>query len=243
MTPAQQLQAYYDAHREDKVPVEGLININTADLKVLSTLPLIVNPASVCRTTSTRLYGITYRQLNQEMAKAIEYYRDVDGNEDPNIVQPHGPFRSIFELNRVVDLRPGHPLIATGGMGYPAAMLPGFQNGYGLMPIPNTAPVEPDDSLGDLTPSGVATSPTDYAHLDGVRGDYEERNLELTRISNLITTHSDSFTAYILVQGWRDAETPNAQLVVQRRVGYIMDRSQITPQTPDKFVKQAFVNN
>jgi hypothetical protein len=41
----------------------------------------------------------------------------------------------------------------------------------------------------------------------------------------MITTRSDSFTAYIVVQGWRDAETVDAKLEVQRRVGVIIDRS------------------
>ena len=94
--------------------------------------------------------------------------------------------------------------------------------------------------MGDL---GPAELPGGAAIADGVHGDYKERFLQLTRISNLITTRSDSFTCYILVQGWRNAETPQSQLVVQRRVGYIMDRSRITPMTPDKLLKQAFVNN
>ena len=103
--------AFTAKHAEDNAPVDGLININTANWKVLSTLPLIVNPATgrTGRCFGGCSYpGYTFRQLNQEMAKAIEYYRDVDGNEQtsPNIVQPHGPFRSIFELNRVVDVRP-----------------------------------------------------------------------------------------------------------------------------------------
>ncbi len=234
---------YLQQHTEDNVPVDGLININTANWKVLSTLPLIVNPnTGLPDDNAVPGYGATtYRQLNQEMAKVIEYYRDIDGNEDPAIVQPHGPFRSVFELNRVVDTRTTPPrLIIPAGYGYPAGTLPGFQNAYGTLPIPNVPGInEANDSLGDFAPADVPGTLTP----DGVRGDYKERFLQLTRISNMITTHSDSFTCYILVQGWRNAETPQAQLVVQRRVGYIMDRSRITPTTPDKLLKQAFVNN
>jgi hypothetical protein len=79
--------------------------------------------------------------------------------------------------------------------------------------------------------------------LDQSRGDFEERNLALTRISNLITTRSDSFTAYILVQGWRDAETANAALVVQRRLGLILDRSGRTAQGDQSREPQRFPNN
>jgi hypothetical protein len=50
----------------------------------------------------------------------------------------------------------------------------------------------------------------------------------LTRISNLITTRSDSFTVYIVVQGWRNAGTATPELVVQRRAAMIIDRSNVT---------------
>lgn len=53
--------------------------------------------------------------------------------------------------------------------------------------------------------------------------------LALNRISNLITTRSDSFTVYVLVQGWRNAGTANPELVVQRRVMFIADRSSVHP--------------
>ena len=102
-----------DANAEDNVPVEGLVNINTANWKILATLPLVVNPATgVADAAIETTSGLTYRQLNANLAKAIVYYRDVDGNENTNIRQPHGPFRSIYELNRVVDLRPGRPALS-----------------------------------------------------------------------------------------------------------------------------------
>jgi len=61
-----------------------------------------------------------------------------------------------------------------------------------------------------------------------VRLDYEEKYLNLTRISNLVTLRSDCYTAYIQVQGWRDAGSPNARLMVQRRLAFIVDRSRVT---------------
>jgi hypothetical protein len=42
----------------------------------------------------------------------------------------------------------------------------------------------------------------------------------------LITTRSDSFTAYIALQGWRNAGDPNkAEMAVQRRLVVVFDRS------------------
>ena len=254
-------------HAEDDVPIEGLININTASWRVLATLPLVVDPQtglpSDRRATGVPIPylpapasgGATYRELNQELAKAIVYWRDVDANTDPNPNHPkypHGPFRSIYELNQVVDLRgvgyvaPNNP--PPGGMGYANGTLPGFANGYWTVPLAAGTAFEPDDSLGDLGPVNQQGSPNPPT--DGVRGDFKERFLQLDRISNLITTRSDSFTCYILVQGWRDVEpanpnSPQPSLVVQRRVGIIVDRSRVTadPVSAGNITRQAFFNN
>ncbi|MGB7156604.1 MAG: hypothetical protein WBD40_00975 [Tepidisphaeraceae bacterium] len=80
---------------------------------------------------------------------------------------------------------------------------------------------EPGDEQGDLSPRG--------ATMDLVRHDFEERFLLLNRISNLITTRSDSYTCYLLVQGWQNAGTAQATLKTQRRIAFIVDRSQISP--------------
>ena len=64
---------------------------------------------------------------------------------------------------------------------------------------------------------------------DGVARDFKERFLAITRISNMITTRSDSFTAYLLVQGWRNAGTTSATMVSQKRLAFILDRSQVSP--------------
>ncbi len=61
--------------------------------------------------------------------------------------------------------------------------------------------------------------------------DYEEQSLLLTRVSNLITTRSDVFTAYLLLEGWQNAGTPQAELKVSRRQAFFLDRSQTTPGT------------
>jgi hypothetical protein len=55
----------------------------------------------------------------------------------------------------------------------------------------------------------------------------------INRLSNLITLRSDSFTAYVLVEGWRDAYTPDAKRVLQRRKAFIIDRSNVTETNRD----------
>ena len=65
--------------------------------------------------------------------------------------------------------------------------------------------------------------------MDMVRHDHEENYLLANRISNMVTTRSDTFTCYVLVQGWRGAGTDNPELVVQRRRAFVADRSGVTP--------------
>ncbi len=79
---------------------------------------------------------------------------------------------------------------------------------------------DPNDDSGDFSPRGN--------NLDGVRYDFEEQYLLLNRVSNLITTRSDTFTVYILLQGYRNTGTANPELVVERRASMIVDRSRFT---------------
>ena len=64
---------------------------------------------------------------------------------------------------------------------------------------------------------------------DGVRFDFADRFLMVNRVSNLITTRSDTFTCYVLLQGWRNAGTSAATLAVERRSAFFVDRNGITP--------------
>jgi hypothetical protein len=72
--------------------------------------------------------------------------------------------------------------------------------------------------------------------------DFQEQNLALARVSNLITTRSDSYTVYVLVQGWANAGTAGAKLVVQRRAAFIVDRSGMTPANPTLNVTNVSTN-
>jgi hypothetical protein len=78
----------------------------------------------------------------------------------------------------------------------------------------------PGQNQGDWTP-------------DLVQHDFEEHFLLLNRISNMITTRSDSFTVYVLVQGWRGGGTTTPELVVQRRRAFIADRAGLSQTVKD----------
>jgi DNA uptake protein ComE-like DNA-binding protein len=173
---------------EETVPVHGRININTANWRVLATLPIFDNP---------------YNQaVANNLAQAIVYYRDVDdGSMGGAPMHPHGAFQSVGELNNVPGFRTSF----------------GQYNGNFVVSGPHGNNID-----GDLSPNSATLG------ADQVYGDFENQNLALNRISNLITTRSDSFTAYVIVQGWRNAGTQTPQLVVQRRAAFIIDRSTLT---------------
>ncbi len=182
---------------EENVGVHGLININTANWKVLSTVPFTNDPVR-----------------NADIAKAIVNYREFG---DSTIGDPAVPFRSLYDLLKVKGT-------ITGSSG-----LLSFTAMHQFPPSnPDSIPTDPDDRNGDFTPFNYDSSKP--AVLDGVTKDqeFEKQYLIINRISNLLTTHSDSFTAYIIVQGWRNPNTPQAELVVQRRAAMLIDRAGVT---------------
>jgi hypothetical protein len=187
---------------ENLVPVDGLININTAPARVLAALPMVTDAT-----------GAIIADENAELAQAIVDYRDGKLGPDPKVAPPHGPFQSIFDLNKV-------PGFATGGVGT-------GKKGQIAKTDAELATIDPGRAAGDL--SGTLPVGT----TDGVVGDYEARTLMMNRISNLVTTRSDSYTVYLLVQGWRGVGTANPELVVQRRRAFLADRSAVTPQAKD----------
>lgn len=62
-------------------------------------------------------------------------------------------------------------------------------------------------------------------------GDFTNQFSQVIRLSNLLTTRSDSFTVYLLVQGWKNIGTPYPQLVTERRSAVSVDRSGLSTTT------------
>jgi hypothetical protein len=204
-----------NAATEETATVEGLININTAPWRVLAAVPWLPP-------------GYTNRALdNANIAMSIVYYRDVyDGPPGTSGFHAHGPFKSIFELGNVPIYSP------IPGSDLPRLALPTnlFRNLFvTIPPNPNVTPADQGDLTAIPSYQGAPPPPP-------VVGDFKSQYMMINRVSNLITTRSDSFTAYILLQGWRNAETPGATLAVQRRVGLLIDRSGVTPINPSPAV-------
>jgi len=218
---------------EQKASVQGLININTAPWQVLAAVPWLP-PDYPLYDNAAHLQRLV-DQAN--IALSIVYYRDI---LDPILSAnpplhglppaiPHGPFRSLFELNNV-------PIFTffSGGQ-----LPPGTYFRDVLQPGATfTTIFKPDQ--GKLSPAYV--SPLFNVDLDSgklsypVIGDFSSKYLMINRVSNLLTTRSDSFVAYILIEGWQNAEQPNAKVAVTRRLAYLIDRSGVTSLNPSPSV-------
>jgi hypothetical protein len=199
---------------EDTAGVEGLININTAPWPVLATLPFVppgtdnlsyynpTNPAQNTLQPSVPATGTTPTALT---ATPNQYSDNIDlAMAIVDYRNQHGPFKSIMDLYNV-----------------PAFQL---ENQFLLKNDPTS--VNGDFSGGPLSIPSTATNTAGNG--DNVRFDFEEKFLLLNNISNLITTRSDTFTCYVLLQGWRNAGTGNPTLAVQRRAAFLVDRTGVT---------------
>lgn len=192
---------------EDDVPVQGLININTAPAKVLAALPWLPMGDNWHWDAATQKWmagpgPAPSLEDNYELAKEIVMWRD-----GTPTVPGNGPFTSPMDLYRVRafwELQDELVRLTTGTGG-------------------------PDDADGDYSPNNATPTVPATPPVDGVRHDFEEQFLLFDRVSNLITTRSDSFTVYLTVQGWSNVGNPNKppELVAQRRVGFIIDRSKV----------------
>lgn len=173
---------------EALVPLQGLINVNTAPLPVLAAVPYTAD-----------------RAVNRQIAQMIVRFRD--GDRSLNVAGA-GYFKSIFDLNQVVSFdAAGRPDLART-----------FQNGLGTATDTDSRPsdIETGDADEDAPPPPPA------------KRDFRNQFRVLNRISNLLTVRSDSYTCYLQLQGWRNAGTENARLIVERRRAFIADRAQAT---------------
>jgi len=91
-----------------------------------------------------------------------------------------------------------------------------FESTGALMQVPDMGYYAYDPNYASVDLDGYP----DMTANDGAIGDFEERDIIFSRISNIVTVRSDVFTAYILVRVGADGP--------QKRVLAILDRSRAT---------------
>jgi hypothetical protein len=154
------------AGSEDGLGVHGLININTANWKVLSMIPWTAD---------------SFR--NEEIARQIVYQRDYGDPRfgPPGPTNPPLPFRSIYDLYNV------HGKVGNATTWINFAQM---HSQAPLNPPATDVPADPDDIDGDFSPVQQGNlDGIDNPH------EFEQAYLLVNRISNLITVRSDSFMA------------------------------------------------
>ena len=200
------------------LPAQGLLNIFTGDAGILKLAPLDVDSTSTGQADPA---GVT------AVADLLVATTDVDLD---NTTPIEGTARGPYVLNG------GTPeaLIGLNDLGAFFSL-----NGA------NTGAANGRRLAGDL--SGLAPGATDaetdiqFYDLDydtaNTTGGYEDAITDLARVSNLLTTRSDSYTVYLVVQAWEnfggvDPETGNAaqaRIVRQERIAFTVDRSGVYP--------------
>jgi hypothetical protein len=172
--------------------IRGRININTAPWYVIGQLPWISQ--SILAPDSNSL------------ALAITAYRDKH-----NLSSIGGPDYSGVPNGRAIE---------TGIKSLREEI--GFESIGELTTVINMDPAKEkyDMRYYSLDSNDLDMMP-DLSASDGAGGDFEERDVIFSRISNLVSVRSDVFTAYILVRSGVDGP--------QKRVIAILDRSGVFP--------------
>ena len=236
-------------HTEDSVPVYGKININTAPWRVMAALSFCPYDDADTTTVSVGPIAAPYtlyrnRQFIYDTSNPITPLFRLRTTAEMSLVTPD----NVSLAKAIVDWRdrvgtPAAQQTALAVNGYQFDHVKGpFTSLTDLLNVPAvqtyinsvnfaTNGTEPDVSFGHLAPGGL--NAVNNSITDGVRNDVEERYDFLDRIGNQATVRSDTFTVYIIVQGWRNAGSTSAsappQLVTQRRAAFFVDRSSVNP--------------
>jgi len=114
-------------------------------------------------------------------------------------------------------------------------------------------PQDTNDQVGDFSPYGPQSdgplgrtytfnNSSDPSNARTMPGEFERRWQDLIRLSNLITFRSDVFTVYVVIEGWTNSHSVQAERVVQRRAAFIVDRTNLSPTNRQPRVVQVPVN-
>ena len=134
----------------------------------------------------------------------------------PMVLNPDG------SINRVANLKLAEAIVRARGTGK-------FTSLFELMDVEAGREESFANAWGTLRPDRDVRNAGlgDVSPADGTVNDFEQAYLVLDRISNLVTLRSDTFTCYVVVQGWRNVGSESAEVVSEKRWAFILDRSQM----------------
>ena len=222
------------------VSTPGLINVNTAPIEVMRTLPFMYR---LVHEIKAPIFNPRTR-----VAESIAYYRDranrnnatspLDqlpsyGDRDDLVTDMRNDrgiasLGELLLLNQLPDVNPvGSPAYASSWRVTYAAEDP-----YRPEPPPANYQVESTQVSTDVIP--IFDSGSGNLDDDNVAGDAEEARMLFAGMSNMITTRSDSFTVYMKVRSFRqnpvtgawDATDPK-QIVDDSRYVMLVDRGNV----------------
>jgi len=166
---------------------------------------------------------------NPALANIFQYLTVIDPAEhiDPNDYTDYQSYLNETRIKGRINVNTApwfviaqlpwmRPSIAQAIVAYRDTMAGAFESTGALMQVPDMGYYAYDPNYASVDLDGYP----DMTANDGAIGDFEERDIIFSRISNIVTVRSDVFTAYILVRVGADGP--------QKRVLAILDRSRAT---------------
>jgi len=166
---------------------------------------------------------------NPAFANIFQYLTVIEPTEhiDPNDYANYQSFLNETRIKGRVNINTApwfviaqlpwmRPAIAQAIVAYRDTIAGAFESTGALMQVPNMGYYANDPNYASMDLDGYP----DLTPNDGAIGDFEQRDVIFSRISNIATVRSDVFTAYILVRIGADGP--------QKRVLAILDRSLVT---------------
>jgi hypothetical protein len=166
---------------------------------------------------------------NPAFANIFQYLTVIEPTEhiDPNDYTNYQSFLNETRIKGRVNINTApwfviaqlpwmRPAIAQAIVAYRDTIAGAFESTGALMQVPNMGYYANDPNYASMDLDGYP----DLTPNDGAIGDFEQRDVIFSRISNIATVRSDVFTAYILVRIGADGP--------QKRVLAILDRSLVT---------------
>ena len=204
-------------------PARGKVNVLTANDGILRAVPLDVGDVPTAPLFLGRVdpadsgAGSTMEAVTTTAASLALLTDGVSNRRQPYLGGVAAPVQTLADLVSALPEN-GAERYARGDLS-------------GRLPVPRDV-----DGNGTVEQVELLDTPNFYDRDPDTAPspDYEAVTTDLARVGNLLTTRSDSYTVYLVVQAWENfgsngTSRPTARLVRQERVAFVVDRSGVLP--------------